>query len=173
MTSPAPGPRWLYGYSGTLRGIYVLRYLLFAGGTAVLFGVAQRLITGWNASGVGLVVGLGLGLVIFRGQLRPLRAPSLALSQDAVYLVQRKQAVTLPWKTLKGISLSGERVVLQLTQPLTAPTGEVADEIQLMPRTFGSHPEPLKDALERLLRDDALRRGLPADQKVRTLLAIH
>jgi hypothetical protein len=168
----ASPPRWHYAYSGTLRSIYVMRYLLFSGGVAVLFGVLERQLTGWDRSGLGLLVGLALGLVLFRGQLRPLRAPQLALSQDAVYLVERKQAVTLPWHTVRAISVSGHRVILELTQPLRAPTGELADQIQLEPRTFGSAPAALKDALTRALNDEAQRRLLPSDQRVRSLLSI-
>ena len=169
----APGKaRWLYAYSGTLRGIYVLRYLLFSGGVAVLFGVFERRITGAQHSGLGLVTGLALGLFLFRRQLKPLRAPSLALSQDAVYLVERKQAVTLPWNTIRTISLSGQRVVLELSQPLAAPTGEVADQVQLEPRSFGTAPAPLQAALQAALRDEAQRRTLPSDERVRTVLAI-
>ncbi len=165
-------PRWIYGYSSTLRSIYVLRYLLFAGGTAVLGGVLERLVTGWERSGLGLLAGLALGLVVFRRQLRPLRAPQLALSQDAVYLVQRKQAVTLPWHTIKAISLAGDRVVLELSQALRAPTGELADQIQLEPKSFGSAPAKLREALAAALADEAQRKQLPPDSRVRTLLSI-
>ncbi|MGQ0507895.1 MAG: hypothetical protein ACT4TC_21545 [Myxococcaceae bacterium] len=164
--------RWLYSYSSTLRSIYVLRFLLFSGGAAVAGGVIQRLATQSDRVGWGLLLGLIAGMVLFRGQLAQVRAPSLALSREALYLVQRKQAVTLPWNTVSGVSIDGPRVVVQLSKTLETPGGAPADQIQLEAKRFGAAPTTLHNALSTALLGEEARRTLPADDRVRSLLSI-
>lgn len=161
-----------YGVSSTLRGIYLIRYLLFSGGLASALGMLQRAALGAQPPVAGLLIGFFVGLLVFRGQLRPLRWPTLVLSQDAVYLVQRRQAVTLPWKSIRAVAADGPRVTLHLREALRSPTGETTEAIQLEARKFGVSPEKLLGALGGLLSDPLARLKLPPDQKVRASLQI-
>jgi hypothetical protein len=168
-TAPAP---WRFAFSGTLKSIYVIRWLLFSGGTAIAFAMVERLAFESERPLLGLGLGFLVGLGVFRGQLRPLRWPSLSLSQDALYLVQGKQVTTLPWSSIRAVVAEGHLVTLQLAQPLTAPSGEVIDQVKLDAKKLGTSVPLLTDALAPVVADRAARSALPTDGKLRALLRL-
>ncbi len=165
-------PVWRYGVTSAFKGIYVIRYFLFAGGLSIGAGMLERWIFGTVPPVAGLLAGFFVGLLAFRGQLQPLRWPSLYLSRENLYLVQRKQAVTLPWNAIQSVAAAGPLVVLELKQPMTAPTGGVADQIQLEAKKRGTGAEPLASALRAPLSDPASRAALPPDAFIREKLAL-
>ncbi|MBI3183881.1 MAG: hypothetical protein HYZ28_17225 [Myxococcales bacterium] len=168
MSAPT---EWRYGLSTTYRGIYLLRYLLFSSGLAVGFALLERQVLGSRPPLGGLAVGLLAGLVLFRGQLRPLRWPRVLLSRETLYVVHRRQTVALPWPALREVAQVGELVAIRLAQPIAAPSGEPAEEIRLEARKLGAAPDRLATALERLRTDSAARGGLPEDVAVRAVLS--
>src|SRR5438046_3031184 len=115
---------WRVSFSSTLKGIYVMRYFLFSGGTAIAGALVQRA-SGEPRPLAGLAVGLAAGLFLFRGQLRPLSYPSLALGRESLFLVQKKQAVILPWNQISEVKQSPQQVSLVLAEPMKAPDGTV------------------------------------------------
>ncbi len=166
MSSLPSIPPAQFGFSGTLKGIYVIRYLLFSLGTAVAGALIQRAFKWERAPILGLGLGLAAGLVLFRAQLRPLSWPSLILSESALYFRERGSGVrTVPWPSVRGIE---ERDgVIQIV-------GEEGsrDPISLEPRKLGTSKERLREALDTLVKDPSARAGLPADKRVRTFLGL-
>src|SRR5579871_2051567 len=147
---PARTP-WRFALSSTMRGIYVIRLFLFAGGVGILGGLLERTIGHTDRPILGLALGLAVGLVAFRGQLKPLRWPRLYLSQTSLHLVQRRQVVTLPWQAIRAASASGAEVAVQLATPMIAPDGQPAEAIQLEARKFGEAASSLAEALTGLI----------------------
>jgi hypothetical protein len=168
---PSPA-RWTYGASSALRGIYLLRYLLFSGGLSIAGAMVHRAALKSERPVLGLAVGLLIGLFLFRSQLRPLSWPRLVLSQNALYLVQRQRAVTLPWASISKVAVEGTRVSVQLKAPMTSPSGEVADQIQLESRMFAAGAAMLGAALSAAVENPSERGRLPDDGKVRQLLKL-
>jgi hypothetical protein len=167
-----PRAPFAFGASSALKGIYVIRYLMFSGGTAIAGAMIDRLAFGAERGAFGLLAGLLVGLVVFRSQLKALWWPRIVLSQDALYLVQRKQAVTLPWSSIASVAHDGPRVVLQLKAPMKSPDGAAVDQIQLEAKKFASGAQGLADALRKPLDSAEERAKLPPDPAVRKTLQI-
>jgi hypothetical protein len=155
--------------SNTYRGIFVMRYLLFSGGLAIAGGVLERLARGPGHSLLGLLLGLVVGLFLFRGQLRPLRYPRLALSQDALYVLKSGSPVGVPWRDIGSIQASGDKVLLELTK---TPPGLAEPRLQLVARELGSQPDNLASRLSRFHRDEAFRANLSDDKRTRAVLGL-
>jgi hypothetical protein len=165
-----PTMPWKFGISSTLKGIYVIRYLLFSGGSAIAGSMVQRIVGSKDVPVIGIVVGLIVGLLAFRGQLRPLSWPKLMLSQTTLRLIQRKRVVELPWEAISGVGQVADRIAVSLKAPMTAPNGDVVEQIQLEPLKFGASPGVLGQALEQLSQSEALRSRLPSDEQVKSAL---
>jgi hypothetical protein len=162
---------WRFQISATLKAIHVMRYAMFAGGVGIALGLALRAVTG-EAPLWGLAVGLGVGLWIFRGQLRPFRLPALALGRTHLFFVRRGAAVRVPWGNVKGVS-PGDRgaVRVELREPGTRPDGTAGSSFELKARDFGLGPAALGALLQGYLQP-ARRSGLPADEEVAKAMGI-
>ena len=171
MAAPSPTPdRWYYSHSSTLRSIYVLRYLLFAGGVAVAGGLLQRSLGSTGKPTLGLLVGLVVGMVVFIGQLRHAFAPRLALSREALYLVKRGQISKLPWKSVREVSRAGNCILLHLTEPISWESAKAVRDIRLNPRRLGTTAAKLHSSLRVLATDAGFREKLPSDAELRRRL---
>jgi hypothetical protein len=158
------------GVSSTFKGIYVIRYLLFAGGTAVAFAIIKRTLFSPTTLWPALLLGLAAGLIAFRPQLKPLFWPRLVLSRDALYLVKRKQAVTLPWQAIRAVRAEPPRLAIELHAPMTAPGGQTVERIDLEARQLGGTAEELAKTLAPLI--EGSRGQLPPDAEVRAQLQL-
>jgi hypothetical protein len=166
-----PSVPWRYGISSTLKGVYVLRYLLFSGGAAIAGALLERATAPSHRPWVGFLVGFLTGLIIFRGQLRALRWPRLYLARDSLYLVQARRVVALPWKALHAVSPTSGRLTLSLKEPLLAPDGHPAEAIQLEASKLGVAAADLERALRGYVEDATARGRLPEDAQVLALLS--
>ena len=168
MTAPPiTTDRWYYSHSSTLRSIYVLRYLLFAGGVAVAGALVQRALVSSGKPTLGLLVGLMVGMVVFVSQLRHAFAPRLALSRDALYLMKRRQISRLPWNSVREVSREGSSILLRLSEPISWESAKAVSEIRLNPKRLGSTAAQLHSNLRALAADARLREKLPTDAKLR------
>ncbi len=158
---------WRLAASSTLRGIYVIRYFLFSGGCAILGALVERAAVAADHPIAGLLIGFVVGLVIFRGQLRPLSWPWLALSQEAVFLVRKGKAAAIPWSAIVEIEEQDRSVSLRLARPLRSVDGEDAEMIRLEPRKLGVARDFLANTLRLLARDRELRSRLPSAEQLR------
>jgi len=149
--------------SNTYRGIFVMRYLLFAGGLAVLGGVLERLVRGADHSLLGLLAGLVMGLVLFRSQLKPLRFPRLVLSQDALYILKAGTPTRLAWQDIRDIRAQGDSITLEVPQ---------APGLQLTAKELGSEAGTLASRLQRFRSDAVFRANLPDDKRTRASLGL-
>jgi len=161
--------QWRFAVSSTLRGIYAIRYLLFSGGMAILGALIERALSGTERSAAGLLVGLGVGLLVFRGQLRPFRWPTLLLTQEAICLVGRKSAAIIPWASVEEIAASEGAVVLGV---LRASESRPIERIRLVARQYGTAADTLVKTLRRLAADRQLRSALPTEEQLRRAGAI-
>lgn len=161
---------WRFQFSGTLKAIYVMRYAMFSGGAGIALGVAERAVTG-RTPFLGLLVGLGIGLLLFRGQLRPLTLPVLALGHRHLFFVRKGAAVRVPWVNLKAVSPRHLWVVVQLHAPGTRPDGTPGDSFELLARDFGLSAPALATLLEGYL-EPGRRSGLPSDEDVEKRMGI-
>ena len=151
MTSEVP---WRFQFSGTLKAIYVMRYLMFSGGAAIAFALAQRAYDG--RVGVGLLLGLLVGLFLFRGQLRPFRVPAMGLGREQIHFVHRKQDKALEWTKVTSISAHDRYVALVL---------EGGGSMEILARDYGLSAQALATLLQGFLQP--VRRGqLPPDEEV-------
>lgn len=159
--------RWHYSHSSTLRSIYVLRYLLFAGGVAVAGALVQRSLVSTQKPALGLLVGLMVGMVVFVGQLRHAFAPRLVLSQEALYLVKRGRISRLPWKSVREVGREGNCILLRLSEPLSWESAKAVPDIRLNAGRLGSTAARLYSNLRALAGDARLREKLPSDAELR------
>jgi len=155
------GP-WRIEVSNTYRGIYVMRYLLFSGGMAIAAALLERSIVGPRLPGIGLLVGLALGFVLFRSQLRPLRFPRLAMSRETLYVLRRDQTFSVPWKELRGVTPRDGNVELECP----------GETVTLVAKELGSKAENLANRLSRLQRDELFRSALPDEVRARAMLGL-
>ena len=162
--------QWRFAVSSTLRGIYAIRYLLFSGGMAILGALIQRALSGAERTGVGLLVGLAVGLVVFRGQLQPLRWPALLLTQEAIFLVGRRTVAIIPWASVAEIGTSPGAVVLGLRR--AAESAPVVERFRLEARKYGTGADALEKMLRQLTADGQLRSSLPTEEQLRRTRAI-
>lgn len=156
--------QWRFAVSSTLRGIYAIRYLLFSGGMAILGALIQRALSGAERTGAGLLVGLAVGLVVFRGQLQPLRWPTLLLTQEAIFLIGRRTTAIIPWASVEEIGTSQGAVVLRLRR---ASESAPAERIRLEARKYGTGADALEKTLRQLAADGRLRSSLPTEEQLR------
>jgi len=161
--------QWRFAVSSTLRGIYAIRYLLFSGGMAILGALIQRALSGTERTALGLLVGFALGLVIFCGQLQPLRWPTLLLTQEAIWLIGRKTAATIPWASVEEIGVSEGAVVLGLRR---ASESAPVERFPLVARKYGTGADALEKTLRQLVADRQLRSSLPTEEQLRRSGAI-
>jgi len=164
---PAPQRRWYFSHSSTLRSIYVLRYFLFAGGSGVAGALLQRWAANVERPVLGLVGGLAVGLLLFSGQLRNAFAPRLALSQGALYLVQSRRSLRLPWDQVREVVRQGERITLRLAAPTALNERSLVSEIELVPKRLGVRARELFESLEGLVLNPTSRQRLPNDEDLR------
>jgi hypothetical protein len=155
----------------TMRGIYVIRFLLFSGAVAIATAVVQRGLTGSERPLLGLGVGFLAGLFVFRGQLRAARGPKLFLSQTALYLVQRKRAVVLPWTAIEGAPVQDGRVTVRLREPMLGPDKLPTQAIKLNAHKLGAGTDDLSKALDGFAREAQSREKLPPDAAIQALFA--
>jgi hypothetical protein len=164
---------WRFSLSSTVRGIYFIRYLLFSGGAAIAAALIERSLIQQERAVAGLLIGFALGLLAFRGQLRPLRWPALAMSQQAIYLVRRHRAWILPWSSIQAVAEEGRWVTLRLSAPVRSPEGSLVGQIQLDPKKFGVAHESLMEAVRGFWKSELARAGLPSDHQLREVLRLH
>jgi hypothetical protein len=168
--TPADRLQWRFDTSGTLRGIYVIRFFLFSGGCAILGALVERAATGSDRSVAGLLIGFALGMVLFRGQLRALGWPALVLSQERLYLIVKGKAVAvIPWSSIGEVERQHGLVCLRLVE---AVEGGSTQALRLVPRQHGVGLESLEKTLRTLAGDPALRSRLPSDEQLRRVSAI-
>ncbi len=117
-----------------------------------------------------MIGGFLVGLVLFRGQLRPLRWPRLALSQSTLYVLSRRSAVQLPRQAIRSIGADDRTVTLNLSTPMQAPDGAVADQVHLIPQTLTIARDALQSTLSAWLNDGDFRSRLPSDAEVQARL---
>lgn len=151
--------------SGTLRGIYLIRYLLFSGGAAIALALVERWAVVGQRPWHGLVVGFGLGLVLFRSQVSRARAPTLLLSRSALSLVGKGKSVHIPWGLVEQCSVAKARLNLKLSAPLSKQSGS-STTLSLDPRDFGTSSQLLTEELAALAADPAQRARLPSDEEL-------
>jgi hypothetical protein len=163
---------WRYGVSNAFKGIYVMRYLIFAGGLAIALAVLERTFLKSEHPVMGLVIGFIAGLLMFRSQLRPLFWPTLVLSQQSLYLLRRKHALALPWSNIRTVSEQSGRVALQLAEPMTSPEGQVVEQLQLDPRTLGTKAASLLALIQSAVQSTERRSQLPTDAHVRRAVGL-
>lgn len=157
MTPDVP---WRFQFSGTLKAIYVMRYLMFSGGAAIALAVAQRAYDGHV--GIGLVFGLLVGFFLFRGQLRPFRVPAMGLGRDRIHFVHRKQDKTLEWTKVTSVSAHDRYVALVL---------EGGGSMEILARDYGLSAQALATLLQGFLQP-VRRNLLPPDAEVRRALGV-
>lgn len=151
---------WRFQFSGTLKAIYVMRYLMFSGGVAIALAVAQRAYDGHV--GIGLVAGLLVGLFLFRGQLRPFRVPAMGLGRERIHFVHRKQDRAIEWDKVTSVSAHDRYVALVM---------EGGGSMELLARDYGLSSQALATLLQGFLQP--VRRSLlPADAEVRRQLGV-
>ncbi|HME90992.1 MAG TPA: hypothetical protein VKE49_06185 [Myxococcaceae bacterium] len=167
-----PSPPWRFSASSTVRGIYVLRYLLFSGGLAIAGALVERSALGVDRPLAGFAIGFAAGLVIFRGQLRALWWPTVAASRESVYLIRRNRATIIPWDSIAGVLEDSGFVALQLRSPLALPDGSPVERVRLEARKMGTSHRALLDAMQLYAQGRASRIDLPDDAQVRQLLAM-
>jgi hypothetical protein len=155
-----------------MRGIYIIRFALFAGGVSIGTAVAQRALTGTERPLLGLGIGLLAGLVAFRGQLRAARGPRLFLSQTSLYVVDRRRAVALPWTAIEGAPIENARVTIRLREPMLGPDGQPTLAIQLNAHKLGTGRDELSQALDGFARQADVREKLPPDAAIQALFAV-
>jgi len=165
-------PPWRFSASSTVRGIYVLRYFLFSGGLAIAGALLERAALGTDRALVGFVIGFAAGLIVFRGQVRALWWPTLAVSREAVYLIRRKRATIIPWDSIAGVLDDGRFIALQLQSRLALPDGSPVEQVKLETRKLGTSHAALLNALQLYAKGRASRMDLPDDAHLRQLLAI-
>jgi hypothetical protein len=154
--------------SSTLKGIYFLRYLLFSTGLAAGVAVVVRLLSPeeprpWTSLGTGFA----LGLVLFRGQLRPLRFPRLALSQDTLYVLRRGKPLEIRWTQVREVKATGDSVEVAYDP------GQAPNTLRLKARELGMRPEVLAGSLGAVARDATVRGRLPEERWARASLGIN
>jgi hypothetical protein len=152
-----------------MRGIYVIRFLLFAGAVAIALAVVQRGLTGTERPLLGLGIGFLAGLFAFRGQLRAARGPKLFLSQTSLYLVQRRRAVVVPWTAIEGAPVESGRVTVRLREPMLGPDKLPTQAIKLNAHKLGAGTDDLSRALDGFARQTESRQQLPPDAAVQAL----
>jgi hypothetical protein len=167
-SSPAP---WRFQFSSTLKSIYLIRYLLFSGGAAIGVAMVQRLALHSERLGLGLLLGLAVGLVLFRGQLRPFSLPVLALGQDHLFFARKGSAVTVPWRAIQRVAEQDKVVSIQLDAPATLPDGKSGTSFELRGGDFGLGTRQLAQLLQEFQQPDR-RATLPADAEVRQRLGL-
>lgn len=160
--------QWRFGASSTLRGIYVIRYFLFAGGLAILGALIQRSASGEGHSVLGLLLGLAAGLFVFRGQLSALRWPELLLTQEGVYLVNRKKPAGLPWEAIDEVAHRNGTIAIRMRGSPTNPPAE----IELQARQYGTSSEVLAKAISQLAAEPQLRSVLPTVDQLKRAGAV-
>ncbi len=169
LQSPLP---WHFAFSSTLKAIYLIRFLLFSGGVAIAFAIGQRIAFGNERALTGLAIGLLLGLVLFRGQLRSLRWPTLTLSQEAIYLAQGKRVLRLPWTNVRKVAATADSATLELWASAVDPDGSSLDQVVLEARKLGTTADVLATSLQSNMESVELRARLPTDARVTTLLKL-
>lgn len=152
--------------SGTLRGIYLIRYLLFSGGAAIALALIERWANGGQRPWHGLILGFGLGLVLFRSQVSRARAPVLFLSRSALSLVGKGKAVHIPWGLVEQCSVAKARLKLRLSAPIFKQAGSSATTLCLDPRDFGTSSQLLTEELTALATDPSQRAKLPSAEEL-------
>jgi hypothetical protein len=160
---------WRFAISSTRRGMYLLRYLLFTGGLAVGLGVFERLLVP-ERSGFGLLIGLALGLFVFRGQLRALSWPRLLLSQEHLFLLHKRRATVIPWAAVRDARAVDGQVVLRLATSPQETEARVAESIELDAGQLGTSTAALHEVLGKLVAQPSLRGRLPPDATIRQRL---
>ncbi|HLL52870.1 MAG TPA: hypothetical protein VK447_04940 [Myxococcaceae bacterium] len=173
MRAPPPPPRppWRLRFPPTLKGIYLLRYLLFSGGVAVGAGVLQRAVTGMGRPVAGLVLGLAAGLVLFRGQLRPFSLPELALGQEHLHFVRGRSAIAVPWALVREVEARGRNVEVRLGAAARGPDGTSASAFTLRALDCGLSAVKLAELLS-ALREPSARKALPTETQLREALRL-
>jgi hypothetical protein len=164
--APLPSAPWRFQFSSTLKSIYVIRYLLFSGGAAIAVAMVQRLASGSERTGLGLLAGLAVGLVLFRSQLRPLSLPVLALGQEHLFFVRKGKAIALPWPAIRAVTERGKHVAVQLAATATRPDGTAGDAFELRGSDFGLTAPQLAQLLQGY-REPLARSPLPTDAELR------
>ena len=164
----APSRQWRFGASSTLRGIYVIRYFLFAGGLAILGALIQRSTSGEEHAVIGLLLGFAAGLFVFRGQLSALRWPELLLTQEGVYVLNRKKATALSWEAIEEVAHREGTIAIRVRGRQTSPPGEIG----LQARHYGTSSEALGRAISQLAAEPQLRSVLPTVDQLKRAGAI-
>lgn len=145
----------------------VVRYAAFVSLFTAIAGVGAVLLkqSPWVAGTLGFV----LGAAIFRGKLRALSWPRLALSRDHVYLVRRNQhALVIPWEAITRIAPDAHRVMLEFVTELEVPGQGMIAGLGLDSSKLGVSANELAAALENAR---ANRSGLPSDEEARRSIA--
>jgi len=163
MSLGVPRRRSRYGVSSTFRGIYVMRWLLFSGAAAIGLGWLELQWNRGQGAGTGLGIGLACGLVLFRGQLAPLRWPVLVLRRDRLHLLHRRKDVSFPWQAVARAFATGSQLTLEFRQPLLGPDGEPTAAIQLDARRFGVDAPTWAEELTELAANASARQALPPE----------
>jgi hypothetical protein len=158
MTAAGADVPWRFQFSGTLKAIYVMRYLMFSGGAAIALAVAQRAYNGHV--GIGLALGLLVGLFLFRGQLRPFRVPAMGLGRDQLHFVHRKQDRPVEWTKVTSVSAHDRYVAVVL---------EGGGSMEILARDYGLSAQALATLLQGFLQP-VRRNLLPSDAEVRRVL---
>jgi hypothetical protein len=170
MQPSAPLP-WRFQFSSTLKSIYLIRYLLFSGGAAIGLAMIQRLALHSERLGLGLLLGFALGLVLFRGQLRPFSLPVLALGQEHLFFVRKGSAIIIPWRAIQRVTEQDKVVAVQLDAPATLPDGKSGTAFELKGGDFGLNARQLAQLLQEH-QQPAHRATLPTDAEVRQQLRL-
>ncbi|HYV48418.1 MAG TPA: hypothetical protein VFA20_26340 [Myxococcaceae bacterium] len=160
MTASGAEVPWRFQFSGTLKGIYVMRYLMFSGGAGIALAVAQRAYDG--RVGIGLAFGLLVGLFLFRGQLRPFRVPAMGLGREQLHFVLKKQDKALEWAKVTSVSAHDRYVALVL---------EGGGSMEILARDYGLSSQALATLLQGFLQP-VRRNLLPPDAEVRRALGV-
>lgn len=147
------------------RLLAVIRYNVLVGASALAGALALRI--AHKPEWIGALLGLLAGALAFRDQLRPLSWPRLYLSQKALYLVQKRRAVGIPWEVVARVGDALGLVEVALKGPVRTPDGNVIEAVRLDAQKLGTTTPALIEALRSALADPT---PLPADAEVRERL---
>lgn len=162
--SPAKAP-WRLGPTTSDRSRALLRYTLSA--VAVGLGAAflQRRFEGGLVA--GFVLGVALGLFLFRHELSRAFAPTLALGQQSAFLVIGHRSEPARWDRIDQVLVKGDRLIVDYADATGA-----ARRWELPERVLALPAPALAAILTVRVRDPAGRQNLPTDDEVRQRLKL-
>lgn len=165
MARELPSAPWRLGPTTRERTGALLRYLVSA---FVLGGAAAYLTHRFTRGALaGFLLGSGLGLFLFRHELRRVFAPTLALGQQSAFLVLGHRGEPVRWEQINKISVVEDRLVVSFDDEAGQPRRwELPEKVLVLPAAA------LAAILSARLADPEGRSSLPADEELKRRLRL-